>query len=136
MATIDSIELKRPVAVKAIMTDDFRTHLINETTETVKKQEEAFKQVEAMIEQQKAANNPELEKIVSQFENEKARLEQLKKEMDWRVSELKSIPNDTEINFKLFEGSVTIKPGDNIFDKMSNTEVVIKDWVVQEIRGF
>ncbi len=47
---MSSIQVKRPVAIKVIMTEDFRKQILDETTESLKKNEEMFSQAEDMYE--------------------------------------------------------------------------------------
>ncbi len=133
---MESIEIKRPVVIKAIMTESFRSQILQETTDTWKNHENAFNQLEAMYQKTKAAgslSNPSIEK---QIELERARLGEIKKEMDARVNEFKSVPNDQEVVFRVMEGPATIKVGDDLQKFLSSAEIVIKDWKVIEFRGF
>ena len=50
---MSSIQVKRPVAIKVIMTEDFRKQILDETTESLKKNEEMFSQAEDMYEKTK-----------------------------------------------------------------------------------
>ncbi|MDQ7825014.1 MAG: YlqD family protein [Candidatus Eremiobacteraeota bacterium] len=131
---MEQIELRRPVAIKVLMTDDFRKQLILEARETLARIEDNLKHMELALEQQAAAPGGEGQELRKQIELEKARLMQLEKELNWRVAELEAVQNGAELPFRVFEGPVTLRVGDNFLDKLTRAEVVIQDWKVVEIR--
>jgi len=133
-----SIDIKRPVVVKVIMTEPFRAQLVSEAKETIKNIEENLDSMEMEARKQIAATqitNPhQASMLTQQLEAEKERLIGMRGELDWRIREVQNVEIGAELPFRIFEGSVTINVGDNFLGKMSQTEVVIKDWKVVEIR--
>lgn len=136
---MDYIDIKRPVLIKVIMTPEFRTQLMNEADETLAKLDENLKMVEAEGKKQLeklVADDPDAAKTLkSQLTFEKERVAQMKNELSLRMTQLKSSEDGEEFPFRVFEGSVQVKVGDNIMDKVSKTEIIIKDWKVVEIRN-
>ncbi len=126
---MERIDIKRPVIVKVIMTDAFRHQLITESTETMKRIEDNLKN---MMESE--GLNPDDNAMHSRIMEEKERLLQLKREMDWRIRELDAVQNGAELPYRAFEGSVSIGMGDDFADKMTRAEIILKDWKVVEIR--
>lgn len=136
---MDYIDIKRPVLIKVIMTPEFRTQLMSEADETLAKLDENLKMVEAEGKKQLeklVADDPDAAKTLkSQLTFEKERVAQMKNELSLRMTQLKSSEDGEEFPFRVFEGSVQVKVGDNIMDKVSKTEIIIKDWKVVEIRN-
>jgi len=127
---MDRIEVKRPVVVKVIMTDEFRTQLQNESAETIKRIDESL---QSLVTAGAAAPPPAAE-MAAGIEMEKERLHRMKKEVEWKLKEVDGIQNDMEVPYRVLEGSVTLAVGDDFLSRMTKAEVVIKDWKVVEIR--
>ncbi len=134
---MSAIEIKRPVAVKVIMTEAFRKQILDETYETLNRNENTISQAEAMYEKTKANGGDAvvLEKINKQLEIEKARFQELKKEMDLKIQAFKSVKEGDEIAFRILEGPVSVKEGDDMHQILQGAEIVLKDWKVVELRG-
>lgn len=136
---MDTIDVKRPVMIKVIMTEGFRKQLIDEAKATIERidanlntiEEEGKKQIEALeeSESEKAAS------MKSQIELDRDRLFQMKSELQWKIKEVENIEEGAELPFRIVEGSINIKVGDDVLEKMSKTEIVVKDWKVVEIRN-
>jgi len=134
---MSSIQVKRPVAIKVIMTEDFRKQILDETTESLKKNEEMFSQAEDMYEKTKksGASKDDLTNIKKQLEFEKVRLADIKKDMEVKMIAFKNVPEGQEIVFRILEGPVDVKEGDDIQKILKGAEIVVKDWKVVELRG-
>jgi len=132
------VDVKRPVTVKVIMTPGFREQLIQEARETITRieenlsrlQEETHKQIVSL----NISNPSQASMLTQELETEKERFTRMKAELEWRIREVEGVQDGAELPFRIFEGSVTLNVGDNFLEKMSATEVVLKDWIVVEIR--
>jgi hypothetical protein len=135
---MSAIEIKRPVAIKVVMTSDFRKQLIAEAQETIRQINDNLKHMETESQKQISAleitNPQQASLLMQQLDSEKEKLMRVKSELDWRIREVEGIQEGAEVPFRMFEGSVNINLGDNFLEKMSQAEVVIKDWLVIEIR--
>lgn len=136
---MDSIDLKRPVILKVVMTPEFRQQLVDEADETIKRldmnlkalEDEGIKQISAL-----EVNNPDrASQMKKQMETDKEQLFRMKGELDWKIKEVRNVEDGAEVPFRIVEGSVRINIGDDILEKMSRTEVVIQNWKVVEIRN-
>ncbi len=134
---MSSIQVKRPVAIKVIMTEDFRKQILDETSDSLKKNEEMFAQAESMYEKTKksGASVEDLTNIKKQLEFEKVRLAEIKKDMEVKMNAFKNVPEGQEIVFRILEGPVDVKEGDDIQKILHGAEIVVKDWKVMELRG-
>jgi hypothetical protein len=127
---MDRIEVKRPVVVKVIMTDDFRHQLQQESTETMKRIDDNLQTLLAR------GNDPTVPGAENSagLEMEKDRLGRMKMEIEWKLKEVDGIQNDVEVPYRVLEGPVTLAVGDDFLSRMTKAEIVIKDWKVVEIR--
>jgi hypothetical protein len=70
-----------------------------------------------------------------QLEADQERLKAMKAELTWKVRELESTENGGEYPLQMLEGAVHVKIGDNLLERLSKCELLIKDWKVLEIRN-
>ncbi|MBI2251364.1 MAG: hypothetical protein HYU63_01170 [Armatimonadetes bacterium] len=133
---MDSIEIKRPIVVKIIMTLEFKEQLINETVNTINQISENIKHIETIHDSHADTKNEEPQSK-SPFQGGQMgldQLKQLKQELEWKIKEFEAVKEGAELPFRVFEGSVQLKIGDNFLSKMAKAEVVVKNWKVVEIR--
>ena len=133
---MDSIEIRRPVFVKAIVTESFRKLVLDDTESAVKNHEAMFKQMEELYEKNKNIAAAPLLEMEKRILLERARLAEIKKEMAKRISDFKAVPEGEEILFNIMEGTVSVKVGDDLKKTLSSAEIVMKDFKVVELRGF
>jgi hypothetical protein len=126
------------VAIKVIMTDQFRKQLVSEATEAIRNIEDNLRHMETETQKQiqsvETGNPDEASLLNQQLKVEKERLSRMRGELEWRIRELENVQNGAELPLRMFEGSVQLKVGDNFLEKVSRAEVVIKDWEIIEIR--
>ncbi len=51
------------------------------------------------------------------------------------MNAFKNVPEGQEIVFRILEGPVDVKEGDDIQKILKGAEIVVKDWKVVELRG-
>ncbi|MHB2021624.1 MAG: YlqD family protein [Candidatus Xenobia bacterium] len=133
-----SIELKRQVVVKAIVTDGFRDGMIAEATDAIRNIESNLNAMQQNVSQQiSSLATTSIEaaaQLKQQMEAEKDRLVKMRGELEWRIKEVQNVPNGAEMPFRVFEGTVSLAVGDDFAKTMSQAEIIIKDWKVIEIR--
>jgi hypothetical protein len=131
-----SITVHRPVVIKAIVTESFKRLYTQDL-------EDAIKRVEAIIQQiDVQARRFDLERQVTpqsralrqQLELERTRQEATRAELGVRLREAQDLKVNDEFTQGTIEGTVEIAVGDNLFDKIAGTEIVVKDGIVLEIR--
>ena len=131
-----AITLQRPVVIKAIVTEAFQRLYVSDL-------EDAIKRVDALVQQiDVQARRFELERRVSpqaravrqQLEIERNRQEGARLELQARLREAQGLELNSEFTQGTIEGTVEVSVGDNLFDKISQTEIVVKDGIVLEIR--
>jgi hypothetical protein len=135
-----AVTLKRTVTIKAIVTEDFKKYLTYELQNSIKTLEDKLQQMEIqgkqlieMLTKQGALD--QVGSIRQQMEMERVQQKSAKDELTKRMDEAKNLPLDSEFVQGTIDGFVTIKPGDNLYQKLGAMEIIIKDGIVQDIIG-
>jgi glycosyltransferase A (GT-A) superfamily protein (DUF2064 family) len=131
-----SITVQRPVVIKAIVTEGFKRLYIQDLEEAVKRVEAIIQQVDIQtrrfdLERQVT---PQSRALRQQLELERARQEATRAELGARLREAQELQLNEEFVQGTIEGMVEVSVGDNLFDKIARTEIVVKDGIVLEIR--
>lgn len=142
----ESISLIRQIAVRAIVTENFKTQVANEITRNIQQidaelQQLEFKGKRAVADIEKGAGGMvstdarvQIETIRSQVEQEKMRLLQLKEEMQGQNQALTELPVGSVVTQFTVENPVEVRIGENIFQRLEGGEILVKDGIIQEIR--
>lgn len=142
----DSIQLMRQIAVKAIVTENFKNQIGGEIRRNLEQLDAELQQLEfrskrsiADLEKKFGPNLPpeaktQIETIKNQLETERARLTQLKNEMLEQSKTLASLVVDSVVTQFTVENLVEVKVGENIFQRLEGGVILIKDGVIQEIQ--
>jgi hypothetical protein len=143
---VESINLVRQIAVRAIVTENFKTQVGNEISRNLQQidaelQQLEFKGKRAIAEIEKRAQGNlstdtrvQTETIRQQVEQEKMRLLQLKEEMQGQFQALNELPLGSVVTQFTVENPVEVRVGENIFQRLEGGEILVKDGVIQEIR--
>ena len=136
----NSVELKRVVMVKAIVTESFKDNLIKELDRAVKNLE--MQESQMTMQSQKYLEDLKkkglMQKAVSfknQLEDEKSRQAAAKSDLMLKIEEAKRLVVGSEFVQGPLEGPVDVSVGDNLYKKVGGAEIIVKDGIIQEIRG-
>jgi hypothetical protein len=136
----NSIELKRVVMVKAIVTEAFKQNLVKEL-------ERAIANIDGQVSQMEMQGKNYLEDLKKkglmqkaaafkhQFDDERNRLAAAKSDLLMKIEEAKRLQIGSEFVQGPLEGPVDVSVGDNLYKKVGGAEIIVKDGVIQEIRG-
>ncbi|MBN2057990.1 MAG: YlqD family protein [Candidatus Saganbacteria bacterium] len=139
MAEKKSIELKRVVMVKAIVTESFKENLVKEL-------ERAVANIDNQVSQMAARSKAYLEQLKQkglmqkaaafkhQMEEEKAKQAAAKSDLTMKIEDAKKLQLDSEFVQGPLEGPVNVSVGDNLYKKVGGAEIIVRDGVIQEIR--
>lgn len=142
----ETIQLMRQVAVKAIVTENFKAQVAAEINRNLQQidaelQQLEFKGKRAIADIEKRSPQPmpsevkvQIETIRGQVESEKLRLFQLKEEMTAQQNALNELPVGSVVTQFTVENPVDVRVGENIFQRLEGGEILVKDGVIQEIR--
>ena len=143
---VETIQLMRQVAVKAIVTENFKNQVATEINRNLQQidaelQQLEFKGKRAIADLEKRAGQPvppevriQIETIRQQVEAEKLRLLQLKEEMMAQNQALTELPVGSVVTQFTVENPIEVRIGENIFQRLEGGEILVKDGVIQEIR--
>lgn len=143
--TVKSIQLKRQVTVKSIVTEDFRSKAKEELSDELKLIDSQLEQLEIQYQ----ATLKQIENLAKSGQNVSKHLEQLNMEAQEKRSQLANVKMQVAGNLAnvdrvnngdmvitgVLENYVTIEIGDNIYDKLRGAEIIIEDGIVQSISG-
>ena len=135
-----SIELKRVVMVKAIVTEAFKQNLIKELERAVANLDAQTTQMETqsktyMEDLKKKGLMQKAAAFKHQLDDERARQAAAKSDLVMKTEEAKRLQLGTEFVQGPLEGPVTVSIGDNLYKKVGGAETIVKDGIIQEIRG-
>ncbi|MBU6450865.1 MAG: hypothetical protein KGS72_03740 [Cyanobacteria bacterium REEB67] len=142
----ESISLIRQIAVRAIVTENFKSQVANEILRNIQQidaelQQLEFKGKRAISDIEKKSGGivstdarVQIETIRGQVEQEKMRLLQLKEEMQGQNQALNELPVGSVVTQFTVENPVEVRIGENIFQRLEGGEILVKDGIIQEIR--
>jgi hypothetical protein len=142
----ETIQLMRQIAVKAIVTENFKNQVAAEINRNLQQidaelQQLDFKGKRAIADIEKRAGQPlppevriQIETIRQQVEAEKIRLMQLREEMTAQNQALSELPVGSVVTQFTVENPIEVRIGENIFQRLEGGEILVKDGVIQEIR--
>jgi seryl-tRNA synthetase len=143
---VETIQLVRQIAVRAIVTENFKNQVGNEINRNLQQidaelQQLEFKGKRAIADIEKRTGGVmtndarvQVETIRQQVEAEKMRLTQLKEEMQAQFQALSELPLGSVVTQFTVENPVEVRIGENIFQRLEGGEILVKDGVIQEIR--
>jgi hypothetical protein len=131
-----SITVQRPVVIKAIVTEAFKRLYIADLEEAIKRVDAIVQQIDVQSRRFELERQvtPQTRNIRAQLEMERQRQEATRMELQARLREAQDLQLNTEFTQGTIEGTVDVSVGDNLFDKISRTEIIVKDGIVLEIR--
>lgn len=141
--SVPSVQLKRQVTVKTMVTDQFRERAKGELSNELKLIDTQLQQLEAQYQ----FSLQQMEKVAQQGQNVQKQLQQLELEAQQKRSQLASlkmqvsselgnldkVPNGSYVITGILENFVNLQVGDNIYEKMMNAEMIVEDGIVKSI---
>jgi len=135
-----TITLKRTVTIKAIVTEDFKNYLSFELETAIKDLQNKIKEIEnqgntLMASLQTEGSSEQIKSVEQQLKLEKQQQENVIADLTKRITEAKTLELNSEFVQGTIDGFVGIKVGDNLYQKLGALELIVKDGVIQEIKG-
>lgn len=138
---MQSIALRRQVTIVAIVTEQFRQQASAELQAALQQTDMEAQQLEfqgkrAVTDfEKRGASGAELENIKSQIEEQRQRIKGQKADLLGKLDMIGKMDLNSEFIQGTVDNFVDVKVGDPIYAKLSNPQVIVKDGIVQEIRG-
>ena len=133
------MQIKRPVTVVAIVTEQFKSQLIQELEESIQQVDAGIEALDSQARryllQLQTADMAQAGAFRRQVDAEKAKQEGVKAELQGRLEESKKLEINSEFPRGTLESFVDVKVGDNLIDRLGRSEIVVKDDVIVEVRG-
>jgi len=134
-----TVTVKRSIAVQVIVTEKFKEELQAELREAAEAAQRRIDQMEFRSRRVLAdLQRTDLTQAMSarhQFEAEKRRQEAIKQEILQELEEAGKLEFGTEYPRGTLESTVELKEGDDLLEKLTGCQIVMKDGVVVEIRN-
>jgi hypothetical protein len=135
-----SVTLKRTVTIKAIVTEDFKRYLKQELQQAVRDLDEKLNEVvvqgEKLVDQLQSQGQGEQVKVIQQqIELDKQQQGAAKSDLEKKMGEADLLALGSEFTQGTIDGFVSVKAGDNLYEKLGALEIVVKDGEIQDIRG-
>ncbi len=143
MADITELMLKRAVNIKVIVTPRWKDETLQILQSQINQIDTRTQQIDvqvqrAMTELKKQPASPQITEQISsiqfQANEEKSKLLDQKNQILTQLTQVQTLEMEQEVNQGQLDGYFTVKVGENLIEKMQ-VEVVIRDGVVQELRG-
>jgi hypothetical protein len=131
-----AITVQRPIVIKTIVTESFKRLYVADLEDAIKRVDAIVQQIDVQFRRFELERQvtPQSRAIRQQLDLERARQEATRAELQARLREAQELELNSEFTQGTIEGTVDIAVGDNLFDKISRTELIVKDGIVLEIR--
>ncbi len=142
---LKSIKVKRPVKVKTVVTDSFKQQAKEEINKEIRLIENQIMQLELQskqIQDQVTGGlsgyfaEGSLDQVQQALDDVIQRLQQmgeLKQELQFQRENIDHLSLNNVIITGSLENYVELKPGENLYDKFKEAEILVKDGVIQDI---
>ena len=137
-----AIQLQRTVTIKVIVTEEFKNYLVAELDRTMKnldaqvqRMEEQGKKLIENLKKQGEKTKQQISTIVQQINLDKQQQSIAKVDLAKKAEEAKGLKVGAEFVQGTVNGWVTVEKGDNLYKKIGALELIVKDGVIQEIKG-
>ncbi len=131
-----AITIARPVVIKAIVTESFKRLYTQELQTAIARVDELVTQIDTQIRRTELERQitPQARGIRQQLELERARQEATRAELQARLREVEALELNSEFPQGTVESFTEVNIGDNLFQKLGRTELVVKDGIIIEVR--
>lgn len=141
-----SLLVKRQINLKVIVTQRWKEEVQQQLQSQINKYDEQLQQLEsqgqsAIAQVTQQGNNPsdpqvqqQLRNVQNQVNQQKSKVTEEKNQSLQQLQQVQLLEEGQEVGQGQMDSFIRVQVGDNLVKKM-NAEVVVKDGVIQEIRG-
>lgn len=142
---LKSIKVKRPVKVKTVVTEGFKQQAKDEINKELRLLDTQIMQLEVQSKQIQdqvtgglsgyfGEGSPEqiqqaMEEIIQRLQQ----MSELKQELQFQKENIDHLALNNVIITGSLENYVDLKPGENLYDKFKEAEILVKDGIIQDI---
>ena len=135
---MSSLTVKRSISVQVIVTEEFKSELKEELQQADDATQRRIDQMEFQSRRFLAdLQRSDLTQAMNarrQIEAERRRHEALKQDIQRQLEEAENLALGSEYPRGTLEGVVEVRAGDDLFKKITGSEIVVKDGVIVEVR--
>lgn len=143
---MNSIQVKRPVTIKTIVTDVFKKQAVEEINKEMHLLDSQIMQLELQNKQiqdqasgfSSAYGGENSEQIQQALAEISARLQQmtmLKQELQSQRESISHLALENAVVTGSLENYVELQIGENIYEKFKEAEIIVRDGIIQTIRA-
>lgn len=125
---MESLTVLQNIPVKVVMTELFRGEMIGQIRNSLQELDQESARLQEFLQQASE------EEFRLRLNEEIQRLAYQKQQLEWKIRETESVAEGAELFFQTLPSMVELKVGDH-FQEKTQTEIVLKDWTIVEIRG-
>jgi hypothetical protein len=136
------LKLKRTATIKVIVTEEFKKYLISELERAIKnldgqlgQMENQGKKLVTTLKKQGDKTKKQVSSISQQINLDRQQAKLAKTDLEKKIKDAQLLPLKSEFIQGTVDGTVEVDKGDNLYKKLGALEIIIKDGIVQEIRG-
>jgi uncharacterized membrane protein YgaE (UPF0421/DUF939 family) len=141
MADLD-LTLQRTVTIKVIVTEEFKKYLMAELERAIKNLDNQVLAMETQgkklienLKKQGEKTAKQVSAIVQQINLDKQQETIAKADLEKKIEDARNLKIGSEFVQGTVNGFTSVKKGDNLYKKLGAVEVIVKDGVIQEIKG-
>ncbi len=136
------VQLKRTATIKVIVTEEFKKYLVSELERAIKNLDTQLAQMEDQgkklidtLKKQGEKTKKQVAAISQQINLDRQQERLAKADLEKKIQDAQLLPLNSEFIQGTVDGTVDVAKGDNLYKKLGALEIVIKDGIVQDIRG-
>jgi hypothetical protein len=135
---MSGITVKRSIGVRVIVSEEFKTELKSELQEAATETQRRIDQMEMhsrrLLAELQRSDLSQAMQARKQIEAERQRHDALKQDIQRQLQEVDKLEIGSEYPRGTVEGVVELNQGDDLVQKLSGSQIVIKDGVIVELR--
>jgi len=135
---MSGITVKRSIGVRVIVSEEFKAELNSELQEAATETQRRIEQMEMhsrrLLAELQRSDLSQAMQARKQIEAERQRHEALKQDIQRQLQEVDKLEIGSEYPRGTVEGVVELNQGDDLVQKLSGSQIVIKDGVIVELR--
>ncbi len=136
---MNTLRIKQNILVKVIVTEKFKEDYKKELNKQIEAAESKAKDLKSslaklVIESAGIRNASYVESLKTRIEEERMLQEALIGELKGKTTEIDKLEIDSIFPYTMLEGSIEIKEGNNLWQKVTGAEIVLKDNIVISIK--
>ncbi|GAA0349850.1 YlqD family protein [Bacillus horti] len=132
------MKIKRPVHIKVILTESSKKELETEYAEKLSQNKIELEQLrfqgKKLLHDAGKKGAEFVRSVQERLQQEEKKKQEYIEQVLFQIEQLELLPIGTEILHSTIEGDVDVRVGDSWDHLMNQTEIIIKDGVVHEIR--